>query len=88
MATGISPENERFIEQAVANGQFASRDEAFNKAVGLLREELELNEQHETARCESAEEWIADFHAWAESHRHLPHEADDSRESIYAGRGE
>jgi hypothetical protein len=28
------------------------------------------------------------FRVWAKSHRRLPHEADDSRESIYAGRGE
>ena len=36
----------------------------------------------------SAEEWMADFRKWAESHRRLEHEADDSRESIYVGRGE
>jgi hypothetical protein len=34
------------------------------------------------------EEWVADFRAWAAGHRHLPQEADDSRESIFAGRGE
>ena len=28
------------------------------------------------------------FRAWVASHKALPHEADDSRESIYAGRGE
>jgi hypothetical protein len=36
----------------------------------------------------SAEEWIADFRQWAESHRRLEHPADDSRESIYEGCGE
>jgi hypothetical protein len=36
----------------------------------------------------SAEEWMADFRQWAESHRRLEHLADDSRESIYEGRGE
>jgi len=34
------------------------------------------------------EEWQAEFRAWIASHKPLPHEADDSRESIYAGRGE
>jgi hypothetical protein len=36
----------------------------------------------------SAEEWVAELRAWAASHRTLPTVADDSRESIYEGRGE
>ncbi len=36
----------------------------------------------------SAEEWIAEWRAWAASHAHWPTNIDDSRESIYAGRGE
>lgn len=35
-----------------------------------------------------ADVWVAQFTRWAEEHRTLPHEADDSRESIYEGRGE
>lgn len=34
------------------------------------------------------EQWIAEFNAWASSHKHLSYEADDSRDSIYEGRGE
>jgi hypothetical protein len=36
----------------------------------------------------TAEEWVAELRAWAASHKPLPFEADDSRDSIYAGRGE
>jgi hypothetical protein len=36
----------------------------------------------------SAEQWIAELRAWISTHAQLPHEADDSRESIYEGRGE
>jgi hypothetical protein len=36
----------------------------------------------------TAEEWIAEWKAWGASHRPLPHPADDSRDSIYEGRGE
>jgi len=36
----------------------------------------------------SIDEWVAQFRAWAASHKPLPIIADDSRESIYAGRGE
>jgi hypothetical protein len=37
---------------------------------------------------ESAEQWSAAWRAWASSHAALPSTADDSRESIYADRGE
>ncbi len=33
-------------------------------------------------------QWCEQFEAWADSHRHLPQPADDSRESIYSGQGE
>lgn len=36
----------------------------------------------------SAEEWIAEWRAWAASHKALPYIVDDDRESIYAGCGE
>jgi hypothetical protein len=36
----------------------------------------------------SAEEWSAKLRAWAASHEPVGHFVDDSRESIYAGRGE
>lgn len=32
--------------------------------------------------------WAEEFRRWAAGHRRLPREADDSRESIYEGRGE
>ena len=35
-----------------------------------------------------AEEWATQFRAWVASPRPLPAPADDSRESIYEGRGE
>ena len=34
------------------------------------------------------EQWIAELRAWAASHKPVNHFVDDSRESIYAGRGE
>ena len=36
----------------------------------------------------SAEEWVRAFQDWVASHPVLPVIADDSRESIYQGRGE
>jgi hypothetical protein len=36
----------------------------------------------------SAEEWVAELRAWAASHKALPFEADDDRDSIYGGRGQ
>ncbi len=36
----------------------------------------------------SPQVWAEEFRRWAAAHRRLPYEADDSRESIYEGRGE
>ncbi len=36
----------------------------------------------------TAENWCAQFEAWAMSHRPSAEEADDSRKSIYQGRGD
>ena len=36
----------------------------------------------------SYEQWAAEFKAWIASHKPVSHFVDDSRESIYAGRGE
>ncbi|MCH8048072.1 MAG: hypothetical protein IID44_30630 [Planctomycetes bacterium] len=41
MSTEISPDNEAFICRAVENGQFESRQDALDAAVGLLRDEVE-----------------------------------------------
>jgi predicted transcriptional regulator len=40
------------------------------------------------ARQMTTEEWLAEFRAWVASHADWPGEFDDSRESIYEGRGE
>ncbi|RJP42118.1 MAG: hypothetical protein C4547_00715 [Phycisphaerales bacterium] len=36
----------------------------------------------------SPQQWSREWHEWAASHRRLDRAVDDSRESIYAGRGE
>jgi hypothetical protein len=61
-----------------------SRDEIF-----ALREAIDDRLRTEPPNGElTPEEWVKDFRDWAESHRPLPHPADDSRDSIYEGRGE
>jgi Arc/MetJ-type ribon-helix-helix transcriptional regulator len=37
MSTGISPENEQYIDNAVANGLFQDRGQAINIAIDLLK---------------------------------------------------
>jgi hypothetical protein len=58
-----------------------------------LQEVAELAAKEETAKAPpppplSAEEWIAEWRAWADNQPVRPVIADDSRESIYEGRGE
>ena len=42
MSTAMSPENERFLAEAVAAGQFRDRAEALDAAVALLRARQDL----------------------------------------------
>lgn len=87
MTANVSAENERFILQAIAEGRFASRDEAIDQAVRLLREDADVN-GHPVVRSETIDEWVADLRRWAASHRHVGHPVDFDRGEIYAGRGE
>jgi plasmid stability protein len=56
------------------------------KTVQLLQQAI--RRKPSTRPSLSAEEWVAELRAWAASHKPLPFEADDDRDSIYAGRGE
>ena len=53
--------------------------------VSLLKDQSSLTASK--ARL-SPEEWVQNLEEWATSHPRLDRVADDSRESIYAGRGE
>jgi hypothetical protein len=78
----LSPEMEaKLLEHAAAAGK---RPE--DLALNALEEQLAV--EPPVAESRTPQQWVADFRRWAESHRRLPVEADDSRESIYAGRGE
>lgn len=56
------------------------------KTVRLLQQAV--GQTPSTGSTLSAEEWVKEWRAWAESHKPLPYVADDDRDSIYAGRGE
>jgi predicted transcriptional regulator len=57
----------------------------------LVREAVEQKlgaEQASPAHAKGFDEWRAEFEAWVAGHPPVEHEVDDSRESIYRGRGE
>ena len=83
----ISVENQRLLEEIVASGRFRNPTEALDEAIRLLKNDVQQNGDQSADKLTPAE-WCDWFEAWAASHPRLPHEADDSRESIYAGRGE
>lgn len=83
----MSLESEQFIDEVVAARRFENRHEALDEAVRLLRSEIQKDSK-KPADLLTATEWCEWFEKWASSHRSLSHEVDDSRESIYAGRGE
>ena len=50
MATDISPNNEQFIQQEIANGSFGSREEALDTAVDMLRQRRQLIDRLKESR--------------------------------------
>ena len=84
MVTGLSPDNELFLNQVVATGRFASREEALNEAVTALRARTGASaDSSKSLRKLSPEEWIEDLKKWSDSHRPVHTFVDTSRESIY-----
>ncbi len=80
-----TPEQERTLAQAIKNGLIHRPEEALDLGLDTLRSRLATQR-----RAETAEEWIARFHAFVHSHSTstplLPDEA-IGRESIYGDRG-
>jgi phenylpyruvate tautomerase PptA (4-oxalocrotonate tautomerase family) len=63
-------------------------DEQKRSLIDRLTESLQTNGNGGDPSSMTAEEWIARMKAWAARHPRVDHFVDDSRESIYAGRGE
>jgi Arc/MetJ-type ribon-helix-helix transcriptional regulator len=82
MLNELSPDNELFLNQAVANGAFATREEALNQAVQALREKSAEAGAGNRRRM-STEESIRDLQEWSARHRPVHTFVDVSRESIY-----
>ncbi len=86
----LSPEAEsRLRERAAAAGKEVDRFVLEAVEAKLSTESAtEPSDLVSARREESPEEWIKRFDAWVNSHPRRGYIADDSRESIYAGRGE
>ena len=84
MSSSISPENQKLLREVVASGPFKSEDEALSEALRLLRDKTP-NGSVETV---PDEDWTKLFRNWTQKGRVGNSQLDDSRESIYEGRGE
>ncbi len=76
-----SPEQEQILAEAIQAGLIHSPEDALNLGLETLRTRLAVGRESETA-----EEWIARFHAWIDSHAGQTIVLSDeamSRESIY-----
>jgi hypothetical protein len=85
----LSPEVEqRLRRKAAVNGQ--PLETYLEKLIGQVAQpETSTSAQPKRSPDKMlADQLIAEFRAWAASHRSLPTIADDSRENIYEGRGE
>ena len=80
-----TPEQERILAEALEAGLISRVEDALNVGLETLRSRLPAPPTEETA-----EEWIARFHAWMDSHADQTVVLSDeamSRESIYGDRG-
>jgi hypothetical protein len=77
-------EQERILTEAIQAGFIHSPEDALDIGLETLRSKLAVSRESETA-----EEWIAKFNAWADSHSTSTVLSDEamSRESIYRDRG-
>ena len=85
MTIDISPESERLLNEAMATGHFKSQEEALAEALRLLKD----NGPTENGTELTPDKWRAKFkeHLAATPHTAAT-DVDDSRETIYKGRGE
>lgn len=83
----LPPTTEEILDRAVNNGHFQNREQALSEAVRLLSEQTETPEADD-AGILPPDEWVREFRKWARSHKTRSPNLDDSRETIYEGRGE
>jgi hypothetical protein len=72
-----------------ASERLAQRAAAAGKDVAAVASDLiEQAVDTDSPNDMPYEQWISEFRAWTSSHQPVGHFVDDSRESIYDGRGE
>ncbi len=81
----LSPDKEaRLRERAAAAGK-----DVTEYVLAVVEEDLAMTEPEPAPQADTPlkrDQWIKEFRAWVASHPRLDYLADDSRESIYAGR--
>ena len=83
----LSAEKEAKLRQRAS----AAGKDVVEYVLQVVEEDLAATEPApaiEAAAPGKADPWVAEFRAWVASHPRLDYVADDSRDSIYAGRGE
>jgi len=85
MTIHVSKDVESYINAAVQSGRFESADEMIAR---LIQEDARRSQTRAGSPQESPDQWADRLQAWVDTHPSRPITIDDSRESIYAGRGE
>jgi Arc/MetJ-type ribon-helix-helix transcriptional regulator len=85
MTLNVSKHVERFINEAVQSGRYTSADEMITR---LVEEDAQRERPLADLPEESTDQWTLRLQAWVDAHPSRPLSIDDSRDSIYAGRGE
>ncbi|HEV2948036.1 MAG TPA: hypothetical protein VGX70_11715 [Gemmataceae bacterium] len=82
----LTPEKEKLLKDKAANAGLSLE----NYLLALVERDVNLSNGQEILAPLTPAQWSVEWRAWANKERHLPAglAIDDSRESIYAGRGE
>jgi len=89
MTMSITPENEKILADAVKSGRFNSQEEVLAEALRLLRDQNEEEEAEPNSAMLPVEKWQRLFEVHlASTPKTKTVFVDDSRETIYEGRGE
>ena len=85
MTLNVSKHVEDVINAAVQSGRYASADEMIAR---LVEEDAQRGQMRAGSPQDSPDQWTRRLQAWVDAHPARSLAIDDSREGIYAGRGE
>ncbi len=88
MPLNIPDEYVSFLNHTVTSGAFSCTQDAMRHALELLAAEQAQRHDSPVQTSRQHSDRMTEIRVWSQSHPPVSHLVDDSRESIYEGRGQ